>query len=117
MNVGDRIRILRKLNNLKQDELAEGLDVTGSAVGSWERNLREPSLETIGKLAKRFEVSADYLLGLTDDPRGHAKDAPSDLREFLDQQRVMFNGLPLTERDRQRVMDVLTGLFYDAMRK
>lgn len=115
---GDRLRVLRKMKDLKQEDVGELIGVSGSAVGSYERNTREPSLEMVGKLAESFNVTADYLIGITDEPTTPQKEkAVMDLRQFLDQQEVMFNGLPLTDRDKQRVMDILTGLFYDAMRK
>lgn len=119
MKVGERIRLLRKVKDLKQEDVAQWVDVSGSAVGSWERAQREPSIDMVAKLAMKFGVTADYLIGLTDEPTGASKEkAPVvDLRQFLDQQDVLFNGLPLTDRDKQRVMDILTGLFYDAMRK
>lgn len=117
-NFGDRLRVLRKLKDMKQEDVGQIIGVSGSAVGSYERNIREPSLEMIGKLAESFGVTTDYLLGLSDDPNGSAKEkSVLDLRQFLDQQEVMFNGLPLTDRDKQRVMDILTGLFYDALRR
>lgn len=115
---GDRLKYLRKLNNMKQSDVAEMLGVSGSAIGSYERSLREPNLELIGKLAERFDVTTDYLIGVSDEMKPTQKsETPTDLRQFLDQQQILFNGIPLTETDKRRIMDILTGLFYDAMRR
>lgn len=63
----ERLRHLRELHNLTQRELATRLGMSEGAVGMWERGQREPSLEMVRQIAKIFNVSADYLLGITDD--------------------------------------------------
>lgn len=65
---GNRIKMLREKKNLKQDELAEILNVSPSAIGMYERNEREPNDIIKIKLANYFNVSIDYLLGETDIP-------------------------------------------------
>lgn len=64
--IGKRIKILREELGLKQDELAKKLSVSPSAIGMYERNLREPNNELTLKFADFFKVSIDYLLGKTD---------------------------------------------------
>ena len=54
-----------------QQALADALGVAQSTVANWEGGRREPSYETLARLARRLEVSADYLLGLSDDPWGN----------------------------------------------
>ena len=62
----ERLKELRKHADLSQKRLAEILQTTNSTVCDWERGRCQPSLETLVELAKLFEVSADYLLGLED---------------------------------------------------
>lgn len=62
MEIGDRIRYLRRKANLTQTELARKLGVVTSTVGFWETNKREPDLNAIVKMSEMFNVSADYLL-------------------------------------------------------
>ncbi len=59
-----RVQQLRKENMWTQYELAERLDLSRSAIASWETGRREPDLKTILKLANLFHVSLDYLIGL-----------------------------------------------------
>lgn len=61
---GDRLKELRKNNNLTQDDIAKMFNVTKNAVYSWEVNKTQPSMEIIVALAKYFNVTTDYLLGL-----------------------------------------------------
>jgi len=62
-----RLRKLRKENNMTQSELGKRVGVIKQTVSSWENNTSAPNHETICTLAKLFEVSTDYLLGLTND--------------------------------------------------
>ena len=65
---GERLRIIRRRAGLKQSELAMELGVTPRALIRWESGgaINFP-LGTLVKLAGRFEVSLDYLLGMTHD--------------------------------------------------
>ena len=60
--LGSRIKLLREELGLKQEELAKKLSVSPSAIGMYERDLREPNNELIIKIADFFNVSLDYLL-------------------------------------------------------
>ena len=64
MPLADKIKRLRNDNNITQAELAGKLNITRSAVNSWEMGSSIPSTEMIVKLARLFSVSTDYLLGV-----------------------------------------------------
>ena len=64
--LGDRIKELRAINKMTQKDLADFLGVTPKAVSFYELNQREPSTDIILKMAQRFNVSTDYLLGVRD---------------------------------------------------
>lgn len=66
LNTADRIRELRKKNNLTQTEMARRLYVTRSSVNAWEMAISIPSTEKITELCKLLHTSADYLLGLSE---------------------------------------------------
>lgn len=66
LNSGGRIKELRLLNNLTQEELGDKVGVKKAAVQKWESgvttNLRR---STIQKLSELFDVSPSYLMGMT----------------------------------------------------
>lgn len=64
--VGKRIKILRTERNLTQAALANELGIAKTTLAAYEQEKNEPSNETFVKIANYFNVSADYLLGLTD---------------------------------------------------
>ena len=61
-----RIKELRIERGLKLKEVAERLNVTIRSISRYEDGTREPSVDLIVKFCKLYDVSADYLLGLTD---------------------------------------------------
>lgn len=63
----ERLKQLRTEKNLKQSELAQVLSVDQRTISNWESEKNEPPLETIIKIAKFFEVSTDFLLGLSEE--------------------------------------------------
>ena len=64
----ERLKELRNLKTITQKQLAIEIGMSETGYQHYERGTREPSLTNIVKLAKYFEVSSDYLLGLSDNP-------------------------------------------------
>ena len=65
MTIGERIKALRKQNDLTQEKLADYLGVSYQAVSKWECGASCPDLSLIGPLTRLLHVTADELLGLT----------------------------------------------------
>jgi transcriptional regulator with XRE-family HTH domain len=66
----ERLRSLRVEKNLTQKDLARVLGLCSkSAITNYESNDREPDYEMLTKIAKYFDVSTDYLLGVQDTKR------------------------------------------------
>ena len=61
-----RVKELRVENGITQKQLAEKLHTTNSAVCDWEKGRSQPDLQMLANIAKLFDVSVDYLLGLSD---------------------------------------------------
>lgn len=57
-----RLKTLRKKFGLSQEELAEIFDVDSSYIGRLERLERNPSLETLSKMANRIGVKVHELI-------------------------------------------------------
>lgn len=61
----NRIKELRKANNMTQSELAKKLKVAQNTLSTWENGKYEPDNNALGMLSEFFGVTTDYLLGLT----------------------------------------------------
>ena len=64
--ITERIKKLRKRRDITQTEMAKKLSVTQSTYAHYERGSRDPTYTTFIKICQIFDVSADYLLGLSD---------------------------------------------------
>ena len=62
--VAAKIKLLRDQRGMTQTELAKRLGITRSSVNAWEMGISVPSTQYIVELAKFFNVSTDYLLGM-----------------------------------------------------
>lgn len=63
LEIGEKIAVARKLNNLSQAHLAESLSVSAQAVGKWERGESMPDIITFGRLAEVLGVDLNYFGG------------------------------------------------------
>ena len=66
MTFYERLKTLREDKGFTQQHLAEVLNVSSSAVSHYENGTREPTIETLIRMADVLSVSVDYLVGSTD---------------------------------------------------
>lgn len=84
--IGKRVRELRKARKITQEELSRLLNVHQTAISQWETQRTEPDVASIHKIAELFDVTTDYLMGVSDQPSVtiSAEDAEVwELRESL----------------------------------
>ena len=64
-----RVKKLRKAHGEQQKELAEAIGATQATISDIENGRRTTSFENLASICTHYNVSADYLLGLIDEPR------------------------------------------------
>lgn len=69
MKFNERIKELRQQHKVEQKKLAEILETTARNIRFYEAGRNEPSIDKLITLADYFDVSVDYLLGRTDNPK------------------------------------------------
>ena len=62
----ERLKELRMEKELGQEALAQELGLSHGIISLWENGLREPKMSNLVLLAKYFDVTIDYLVGLED---------------------------------------------------
>lgn len=67
LNLGQKIRELRKRDGRTQENLAEALGVTSQAISRWESNGGYPDMEMLPAIANYFHISIDELFGYNSD--------------------------------------------------
>lgn len=68
MTFSDRLRFLMKRDDITQNSLANSLCVSQQTISRWVNNKFQPDIDQLIALARIFNVSIDYLVGLTDTP-------------------------------------------------
>lgn len=82
MEIKNIITEIRKNNCLSQDKMAEMLFVTRQAVSRWENGETTPNIDTLKLISKKFNISANILLGLPEEPV--CQSCGMDLRQIED---------------------------------
>lgn len=62
MTIADKIKKLRKDNNMTQEDLAEKLNVSRQTISKWETNVVIPDADNIVSICKLFNITTDELL-------------------------------------------------------
>lgn len=115
--LGERVKSLRKNLNKTQEEVANSIGISRAAYSHIENNRNEPDGSTLSKIAEYYDVTTDYLLG-RDVPKWASKEDVMDLEEMLNSNvNMAYGGERLTEEEKQRVKDILTGIFWEKLEK
>lgn len=67
MTIGDKIKELRKEQNMTQENLAEKLNVSRQTISKWESNISIPDANNIVLICKVFHIDTNYLLDYQND--------------------------------------------------
>jgi transcriptional regulator with XRE-family HTH domain len=67
----ERLPLLRKSKKITQKQLAEALGINTRTIQYYESGDKRPDFDGLIRLADYFDVSIDYLVGRSDDPRRH----------------------------------------------
>lgn len=62
----DRLKSLRSELNITQKDFADKVGITAAALSSYENNLKNPSIAVAKRISEAFNVSIDWLCGLSD---------------------------------------------------
>ena len=68
-----RLRKCRNEAGLTQIKVAIYCDITEKAYQNYELGVHEPKVSILARIARLYNVSIDYLVGLTDDPKPHPR--------------------------------------------
>ena len=63
----ERLRNLRNELGISQTEFVDGIGITASSLSAYEKNSKIPSIGVVKKIAEKYNVSIDWLCGLSED--------------------------------------------------
>lgn len=96
-SIGEKIKELRKEQNMTQAQLAEKLGVTYQAVSKWENGTASPDITLIPDITRAFSVSADVLFDLVN-PEVKKEEIYADYRDILDNTKSILRARRLLEK-------------------
>ena len=98
-DLAEKIKALRDLKGWSQEDLAEKLGISRSAVGNYEQGTREPDLETLENLADTFNCTMSYLV----EPISELQDEVKVVYEMLNNSLTRDNLIKYAELLRDTV--------------
>lgn len=96
MTIGESLRRFRTSLGLSQKRFSESIGVACNSYQAWEYDNSAPSSKQILKIADKYNVSTDYLLGRSDvpNPSGYDEREVRSAFEFRDKWQAAFRLLP-----------------------
>lgn len=80
---GERLKQIRIVRGYTQEELSSLLNIGNAQIWRYENEVTEPSSTVTAAIARALDVSADYLLGLSDDPQPNMGFSDLSVREKM----------------------------------
>ena len=77
-----RLRKLKRHLGITQAEMARVVNLTPQAMSNYFHG-REPNYEVLAQICKAFNVSSDYLLGLSDSPKAQTDKELAEENQYL----------------------------------
>jgi transcriptional regulator with XRE-family HTH domain len=97
--LGSRLRKARERANLMQKDAAHKVGISNVTLSQYEKGIRNPDPHLLAKLADLYDVSADWLLGRTDDPNSNIVKGEKTYETLAQRLTDLRKKLNLTQED------------------
>lgn len=101
MNFADKLKELRKSNNMSQEQLAEKLYVSRQAITKWENGTGLPDIENIVSISNLFNESLDSLL--------------SEEKSLMKRHEFLYESLTVYDLDEDKDIDINFGIAHEVI--
>lgn len=104
MSFGSRLKELRTEKKTSQRQVASDIGISITTISQYESDSRFPKEEILRRLCKYYQISSDYLLGLTDTKHAPLSKEEAKAKMMLSQQMDFICDLidmiqPKTEKE------------------
>lgn len=106
----EKLKELRRINNLRQKDIAKILNISVTGYASWEQGLSEPNIENLIKLADFYNTTVDYLINREEEDGRviiQEPELPNDEKKLLDDYRALPSELKALSRDYFKSLNAL----------
>lgn len=105
-----RLRYIRKLRKLTQEQLGEKINVTKVSISGYEMGSRTPDMFTLSKLSSALNCSVDYLLGKSETPELTQNeemlwnDLEKPIEEIMKKYNLVYEGQTVSEDEIEELL-------------
>lgn len=103
--LGEKVKLLRKRRNLKQDDLAKVLELSRGQISNLEKGRRNLNLKQLDKLCAYFQVEMSYFLF------AETTDSCIDL---IDRAKLLFESKELSSNQKENVFTSIMKIYLDS---
>lgn len=106
--LGEKVKLLRNRRRLKQDDLAEVLDLSRSQVSNLESGRRNLSLKQVEKLCEYFKVDMSYFL---------MSETTDSCLDLIEKAKLLFESKNLTNIQKEDLFTSIMKIYLDSKDK
>ena len=106
--LGEKVKLLRKRRNLKQDDLAEVLGLSRSQISNLEKGRRTLSLKQLEKLCEYFKVDMSFFL---------MSETTDSCMGLIDKAGVLFKSKELSDSQKEDLFISIMKIYLDSKNK
>lgn len=81
VTTAERLAIIRKRNKLTQKELCNKIGVVLTTYSGYEKGKHDIPTEVIARICRLFDISSDYIIGLSENPKGRFAEDTDKIKE------------------------------------
>lgn len=106
--LGEKIKLLRKRRNLRQDDLATVLGISRGQISNLEKGRRNLSLKQLEKLCEYFQIDMSYFL---------MSETTDSCIELIDKAKLLFESKELTNGQKDDLFTSIMKIYLDSKEK
>lgn len=106
--LGEKIKLLRKRRNLRQDDLATVLGISRGQISNLEKGRRNLSLKQLEKLCEYFQIDMSYFL---------MSETTDSCIELIDKAKLLFESKELTNWQKDDLFTSIMKIYLDSKEK
>ena len=106
--LGEKIKLLRKRRNLRQDDLATVLGISRGQISNLEKGRRNLSLKQLEKLCEYFQIDMSYFL---------MSETTDSCIELIDKAKLLFESKELTNGQKDDLFTSVMKIYLDSKEK
>ncbi len=105
IELGKKLKSLRKRRNLKQDDIANALEISRAQVSNLEKGRRSLNLEQLNKLCIFFKIDISYFLG---------EEMNDECNSLLDRAKLLFESKKISNKKKEELFTSLMKMYLDS---